>query len=63
MITALTIGIAIVVDFVLLPALLIRFDTREYSSSESPAAINMGSEKLIEYNTTATKQKLAFEEK
>ena len=63
MITALTIGIAIVVDFVLLPALLIRFDTREYSSSESPASINMGSEKLIEYNTTSTKQKLAFEEK
>jgi len=30
MITALTIGIALVVDFILLPALLIQFDTQEY---------------------------------
>ena len=53
MITALTIGIAIVVDFILLPSLLIQFDTREYSTSEN----------LIEHNTTPTKQKPAFEEK
>jgi len=35
MITALTIGIALIVDFVLLPALLIQFDTHEYSKSEN----------------------------
>jgi len=35
MITALTIGIALVVDFILLPALLIQFDTHEYSKSEN----------------------------
>lgn len=32
MITALTIGIALIVDFILLPALLLKFDTKEYST-------------------------------
>ena len=35
MITALTIGIALIVDFILLPSLLIQFDTKEYATSES----------------------------
>jgi len=35
MITALTIGIAIIVDFLLLPALLIKFDKRDYVSENT----------------------------
>ncbi|HFD32792.1 MAG TPA: RND family transporter [Gammaproteobacteria bacterium] len=55
MITALTIGIALIVDFVLLPSLLIQFDTHEYSTS-------LSSDNLIEHDNQAAKQIVASEE-
>jgi len=52
MITALTIGIALIVDFILLPVLLIKFDTAEYAVPENHD----------EYIDEVNKQKLAIEE-
>jgi uncharacterized protein len=46
MITALTIGIALIVDFILLPALLIQFDTQKYSASHNLESENEVSQKL-----------------
>lgn len=52
MITALTIGIAIVVDFILLPSLLIQFDKKEYAATDI----------LIENRNELLTQKLVLEE-
>lgn len=52
LITALTIGIALVVDIILLPSLLIQFDTKEYAVLEDS----------IEQNKLLSKQTVAYVE-
>jgi len=54
MITALTIALALILDFLLLPALLMKFDTREYTPVESHTSNNKGP--LLTSETAALKE-------